>query len=135
MTSSASAVCNCSAHFSERCERRQIWDAGNKTSVSLISCTLQNHTCMFLRSHSNLGRFHYRHSVTERCALDSIKEEQIFEINYADRLRLSQSELYKLMMEVYDETHIRSHSSKVTLTHTSRWLQRAHGKCRFGREL
>lgn len=38
-------------------------------------------------------------------------------------------------MKLCDETHIKSHLSKVTLTHTSRCSQRAYGKCRFSGEL
>lgn len=75
--------------------------------------------------------------MAECCALDSIKRGQIIEINSVDRPLLSQSWLYKLMMEIYDETHIKTHLSKVAQTHTSRcsWKVSLWWRASVGRDL
>ncbi len=99
----------------------------SKTSVSLISSSPENDTCLFVLREVELGGIPplSAHCLERQSAglWTALHTKQIFEINSADRSWLPQAALYKSLMEIYDETHIKSHSSKVAQTQTSRYSQ------------
>lgn len=88
-----------------------------ETSVSLISSSQENCTCLFPLKDVNSGRI----PPSSACALDIIKTEQIF-----DRFRLSQSQLNELM--IHDDANTRTDgwmflksSWKVSLQWVEKW--------------